>query len=228
MKSRIKWVLVGTGFSFGLQVIISVAFTALAFSVARGQTSVPEGPVSLAVLGLTLGAFLIGGFVVGWTEESLRVMDALVAALLTLGLNAFIYLELPKGNQGQFVSGAWLADKTGHLALTGHTWLFFALALIASAIGAYWGHHTVVPTDGAVTSIAVLLGLLGVVFGPFIMLAVVHDPTQPNKPGLPLPFLAIIFAILAVVVAAGYWLFTREPRRESKYEGRISISPQHH
>src|SRR5215469_7205974 len=153
MKTRIKWMMIGLGFAFGLQVVISLIYTGLAFSAARSGTALPQGTVALIVLGVTLGAFLIGGFVVGWAEEKLRVGDAVAVALLTLGLNAVVYLALPDANKAQFVSGAWLTDQTGRIAATGTTLLFVALAVAGTLVGAYCGSRTAVPSEGPLANV---------------------------------------------------------------------------
>jgi hypothetical protein len=227
-RNRIKWMLIGIGFTFGLQVIISLAYTGLAYSAAYSRTALPQGTVSTIALGVTLGAFLMGGFVVGWREGRFPLAEAVVVALLTLMLTAVVYLALPSGNKAQFVSGAWLADQMGHVAVTGPTLLFVALTVVSALIGAYWGWRTALHSEGRLASIAVLVGLLAIVFGPCIWLAVGHDPTNSANPGLPLRFLAIVFALLLVIVGVGFWLFTREARRESTHEEDLSISPEHH
>lgn len=226
MKTRIQWMLIGLGVTFGLQVIISLFYTGLAFSAARSGTALPQGTVALIVLGVTLGAFLIGGFVVGWAEESLRVGDAVAVALLTLGLNAIVYVALPEANKAQFVSGVWLTNPSGHIAATGPTLLFVALALTGAIAGSYWGWRTAVPSEGVVTNVALLIGLLGAVVGPFILLAI--GGHEPDNAGLPLHFVIPVLVGLLIIVGLGYWLFTRESRRESTYEEEISISPEHH
>jgi cbb3-type cytochrome oxidase subunit 3 len=227
-RNRIRHILTGLGFIVGLQVIISLVYTGLAFSAAQSRTALPEGTVSIIALGVTLGAFLIGGFVVGWREGKFPLADALVVALLTLIVTAVIYVALPSGNKAQFVSGAWLADQTGNIAITATTLLFVALTVIAALIGAYWGWRTALRSEGRLASIALLVGLMAIIFGPCILLAIGRDPTNTSNPGLPLLFLGIVFALLLAIVGIGFWLFTREARRESTYEANTSISPEHH
>jgi cbb3-type cytochrome oxidase subunit 3 len=217
MKDRIKWILVGLGFTFGLQVIISLAYTAIAYSAARGS-AVPQDTIVIAAFGFMLGAFLIGGFVVGWMSEEVRVLDSLIVAALTLILTLLVYSALPSGNKGQFVSGYLLANvKRGSM--------FILLALIASAIGSYWGSHVKVPQEGVLDRVALLVGLVGAVVGPFVLLAVGgSDPTNPNQSNLPWYFLVIVILVVLAIVGVGFVLFTRE----SHYEEEISISPEHH
>ena len=217
MKDRIKWILVGLGFTFGLQVIISLIYTGIAYSAASGS-AVPQDTIVITTFGLTLGAFLIGGFVIGWLTEELRVVDALIVALATLGLTLLVYAALPSSNQPQFVSGFLLAHVTRGAVLG-------VLALIAAAIGAYWGWHLKVPQEGMLDRIALLIGLVGAIVGPFVLLALGgSDPTNPSAPNLPWYFLVIVIVLVLVIVGVGFVLFTRE----SHYEEEISISPEHH
>src|SRR5215208_1538666 len=129
MKDRTKWILVGLSFTFGLQVLISLAFTAIAYNAASSPAGLPQDTFIIAAFGLTIGAFLIGGFVIGWMSEEVRVFDSMLVTVITLALVFLIYTALPHGNKAQFVSGYLLNDlRRGTL--------FLALALVAAAIGA--------------------------------------------------------------------------------------------
>ena len=218
MKDRLKWILVGLGFTFGLQVIISLMFTGVAYSTKESTADVVSDTAAAVAFGAALGAFLIGGFVIGWLSEELRIIDSLIVALLTLGLTLFLYTRLSAGNKGQFVSGYLLSDiRRGSL--------FAVIALIAGVIGAYWGWHLKVPQEGVFDRIALGAGLIGVVVGPFVLLAIGgRDPNNPDAPNLPWYFLAIVLVLVLAIVGAGFVLFTRE----SHYEDEISISPEHH
>ena len=217
MRNRIKWILVGLGFTFGLQVIISVVYTAVAYSAARGFAA-PQETIVITAFGFMLGAFLIGGFVVGWMSEEMRLLDSLIVAALTLVLTLLVYSALPSDNKGQFVSG-YLLNNINTAAL------FIVLALIAAAIGAYWGSHVKVPQEGVLDRVALLIGLVGAVVGPFVLLAVGgNDPTNPNQANLPWYFLVIVILVVLAIVGVGFVLFTRE----SHYDEEISISPEHH
>jgi MFS family permease len=218
MKDRIKWILVGLGFTFGLQVVISLLFTGIAYSNRESAADVVSDTASAVAFGAALGAFLIGGFVIGWLTEELRVVDSLIATVLTLTLTLLVYTALPSGNKGQFVSGYLLSDvRRGAL--------FAVIALIAGVIGAYWGWHLKVPQEGVFDRIALVAGLVGVIVGPFVLLAIGgRDPSTPNAPNLPWYFLAIVLVLVLAIVGAGFVLFTRE----SHYDDEISISPEHH
>jgi MFS family permease len=237
MKDRIKWMLVGLGFTFGLQVIISLIFTGIAVSAAQSQTGIQQGTISVLVFGFTLGAFLIGGFVIGWMSEELRIADALIVALITLILSALVYTALPsEGSRGTFVTASWLSEMTtttapdgltrtvSHIAFGGRSLLFAVLALIASAVGNYLGWHVRVPEEGVLDRVALVVGLVGAIVGPFVLLSIGgHDPSRPDQPNLPWYFLAIVLVLLLVIIGVGFVMFTRE----SHYEDEISISPEH-
>ena len=217
MKDRIKWILVGLGFTFGLQVIISLIYTGIAYSAASGS-AVPQDTIVVTAFGFMLGAFLIGGFVVGWMSEEVRVLDSIIVAALTLVLTLLVYSALPSGNKGQFVSG-YLLNNVNRGAV------FVALALIAAAIGSFWGSRVKVPQEGVLDRVALLIGLVGAVVGPFVLLAVGgNDPNNPNQANLPWYFLVIVILVVLAIVGVGFVLFTRE----SHYDEEISISPEHH
>lgn len=218
MKDRTKWILVGLGFTFGLQVLISLAFTAIAYNAASSPTGVPQDTLIVTAFGLTLGAFLIGGFVIGWMSEEIRVLDSVLVAIITLALVLLVYTALPHGNKAQFVSG-YLLDDLRRGAI------FLILALIAAAIGSYWGWHVKVPQEGVLDRIALLIGLVGAIVGPFVLLATGgSDPKNPNETNLPWYFLVIVLVIVLAIVGVGFLMFTRESHGAEE----ISISPEHH
>lgn len=222
MKKRIKWMLVGLGFTFGLQVLISLIFTGIAFSAARSETGTPERSIILLLLSFTIGSFLVGGFIIGWMEEAMRILDAIAVAILTLVLSGVIYAYLPTGNKSQFVSGLLLSGRLDRFEVTGFGVLFVVLALVAAAAGAYLGGRVSVPHESKIDRVALLLGLIGAVVGPFVLLAIGgNDQSNPNQPNLPWYFLVIVLLLLLLIVAAGFVMFTRE----SHYDEEISINP---
>jgi MFS family permease len=226
MMNRIKWVLVALGVAFGLQVLISLVYTWIAYSAAGSAQGVPQGTTSAVVFGFALGTYLIGGFVVGWMDDKLRIGDGIVVALLTLVPAILLYLALPEGNRAQFVIGVLLSDPAGNLVLSGRSILFILSGTMASALGAYIGWHATVPQEGIFDRIALALGLLGAIVGPFILLAVGgpvggHDPAGSNRPGLPWYFLTIVLVLVLVIIAVGFVRFAQE----SQETDEISISP---
>ena len=57
-----------------------------------------------------IGAFLIGGFIIGWKSGQRRVFDSVIAAAITVGLSFVVYLLIPQGYKAQFITGALLSD----------------------------------------------------------------------------------------------------------------------
>jgi hypothetical protein len=217
MKNRTKWILVGLGFTFGLQVIISLIFTGIAYSAASSNADVLQAPVLMAAFGLSLGSFMIGGFVIGWMSEEMRTLDSLFVAAATMALISLVYASLPHANRGQFVSGYFLSGL-------GRGSVFASLSFIGAAVGSYWGWHVTVPQEGILDRVALLVGLLGAIIGPFVLLAISgSDPTNPDETNLPWYFLVIVLVIVLAIIGVGFLMFTREPHNED-----ISISPEHH
>jgi MFS family permease len=213
MRDRIKWTLIGLGFTFGLQVIISLLFSLIASSTARNQVDVQL----MIAYGLSLGAFMIGGFVIGWMSEELRVLDALLVTVIALLLVSLVYAALPNANRGQFVSGYFLSALQRGL-------IFTLLSLAVAAAGAYWGFHVKAPQERAIDRIALLVGLLGAVIGPFVLLAIGGtDPANPDQASLPWYVLVIVILIVLVVIGVGFLMFTRESHPEE-----TSINPDQH
>src|SRR2546423_7449065 len=175
MRDRIKWTLIGLGFTFGLQVIISLLFSGIGYGTARNQIDIWW----MIAYGLSLGAFLVGGFVIGWMSEELRVLDAVLVTVVALLLVSLVYAALPNANRGQFVSGYFLSALQRGLVFT-------SLSLAAAAAGAYLGWHVKVPQERAIDRIALLVGLLGAVIGPFVLLAIGGSgPARPRPTNPP-------------------------------------------
>jgi len=59
MKNRLKWILVGLGFTFGLQVIISLLFTGVAYSTRESTADVVSDTAAAVAFGAALGARLV-------------------------------------------------------------------------------------------------------------------------------------------------------------------------
>jgi hypothetical protein len=80
--------------------------------------------------------------------------------------------------------------------------LFIVLALVAAAAGAYLGGKVSVPQESNIDRVALLLGLIGAVVGPFVLLAIGGN-NQPNstQPNLPWYFLVIVLVLLLIIVA---------------------------
>jgi hypothetical protein len=217
MKDRIKWIVVGAGFMVGIQVATSLMLMGLAYVVAHAPGSVEEDQLALAIFGLTLGAFLFGGFIIGRVNEKLCLTDALIAALATLALSVLIHFALPEGSRGQFTGSKWLTDASGQAAFTWLSVLLLLPVLLASTLGAYLGYHMTAPVESFVEKAVAMLGVIGAVGGPLVLLVI-------GGIGLPWYLLAIGPVSLLACVGVGYWMFAHEPHELED----ISIRPEHH
>ena len=139
-RDHVKWVTVGLLSMFGLQVIVSLIFDAIAYARSESTTLFMQETALLVTFGLMIGAFLIGGFIIGWKSEQRRVFDSLAAAAMTVGLSFLVYMMLPRAFKGQFITGSLLSDPA-------QAAMFLALGLIAAPVGAYWGWHVSQPEE---------------------------------------------------------------------------------
>ena len=133
-RDHAKWTMIGLVSMFGLQIAVSIIFDAIAFARAQSSTAFMQDTAPIVILGLMIGAFLVGGFIIGWKSEQRRLFDAVVAAAMTVGLGFLVYVLLPQAYQDMFITGGLLDDPT-------QAGLFLVLGFVAAPIGAYWGWH---------------------------------------------------------------------------------------
>ncbi|HET8677368.1 MAG TPA: hypothetical protein VFO63_16345 [Blastocatellia bacterium] len=133
-RGHVRWTMVGLVSMFSLQVIVSLIFDAIAYARSSSTTLFMQDTALVVIFGLMIGAFLIGGFIIGWKSGQRRVFDSVIAAAITVGLSFVVYLLIPQGYKAQFITGALLSDPAQ--AVT-----FLILGLIAAPVGAYWGWH---------------------------------------------------------------------------------------
>jgi hypothetical protein len=215
MKHRMKWMLLGLGFTFGIQATIS-----LIANLLLGKTQSPQGILLVLIFGLTLGAFLIGGFVIGLMSEKIRLLDSAIVAMTTILLNALLLLLASAGSRN-YLAMNWLNDSAGRVSITGQSFLYIILALVASMAGTYIGWRVQAPQEGQFDRIALLVGLMGAVIGPFVMFSFEgSDTATTNEQQFPWYFLVIVILLVLVIMGVGFLMFTRE----SHHADDISIS----
>lgn len=220
MKHRIKWMLVGLGFTFGLQSLIALIANLFVFTGA--PDSPPQGVAVAIVFGLMIGAFLVGGFVVGLMSEGMPLLETTGITFLTLFLSACVFLFSAGAGDRFYLTTYWLSDSSGHLSVTAGSFLYVGLALLAAAIGAYVGYRVTIPQDGQFDRLAALAGLLGAVVGPFVLFSINGDEaTTGSNQGFPWYFLVIVILLVLVIMGIGFLMFTRESHTGEE----ISISP---
>jgi MFS family permease len=216
MKHRIKWMLLGLVFTFGIQAAIS-----LIANLLFGKAQAPQGIILVLIFGLTLGTFLIGGFVVGLMSEKLHFLDSAIVALATILLSALLFLLVSSAGR-YYLAMNWLNDSSGHVSITGQNFLYILLALVAAVAGTYLGWRVQAPQEGQFDRIALLIGLMGAVIGPFVMFSFEgSDAASASEQQFPWYFLVIVILLVLVIMGVGFLIFTRE----SRHADEISISP---
>jgi hypothetical protein len=202
MRAIVKRVLVGIGLMYAIQVVFLLLIIRYLMPVS--------GPIEfhnlIAHLGYTLAAFVAGGYVMGWMAERILIVEPLVASIGALLIDfVFTQAGLLKGT-GVFLFSLALQEKDYRNAL-----VIAAVAVVAAIAGALAGERRTVPEEDWMSQTFLVLGLSGLLLGPFFLLGTY----------LPIGYLLIIGAALfAGILIAGY----RWVRVSSRVE-EISISP---
>lgn len=202
MKERMKWILIGFGFMVGIQVLTSLMFSLLLQITQQRPGTVESDQWVLVIFGLTLGAFLIGGLVIGRFEERPRIYDALWAAVLTLIFSNVMFYVLPADTRQQFTGSKWLLDATGQMA---PLWLSVAQmlpALGAAALGATFGYYLMAPVSQAWERFIGGLGLGGAIAGVAVGFVV-------GSMVIPWYWLALVLVLFIAGTLYSYHIFKR-------------------
>ena len=72
-RDHVKWTMVGLVSMFGLQVLVSLIFDAIAYARSESTTLFMQDTTLVVTFGLMIGAFLIGGFIIGWKSEQRHI-----------------------------------------------------------------------------------------------------------------------------------------------------------
>ncbi|SRR6266508_197275 len=215
MKERVKWIAIGFGFMVGVQVLASLLLIGLTQMLKASPNLVLEPYWVSVIFGLTLGAFFFGGFIMGRVEEAPRIIDAVIAAIMTLDLSVIVFLALPESSRGQFTGSKWLADAAGKTASPWVSALLIAPALIASGLGAYLGYLAPTPVESMVERFVAMLGLVCAIGGPVIALIISV---------FILPWYAVIVGL--ALILSGFVISYRLFKRAAREAEDVSISPE--
>ncbi|MEW6127030.1 MAG: hypothetical protein AB1757_08325 [Acidobacteriota bacterium] len=219
MNRQTKRMLIGLGFTFGSQALISFVASLVFFNQAA--TTSPSGITLLLLFALTLGAFFAGGFIVGLMSDELSLIDSASVTLLTLILSILVLAVSGEGGTHYFMAN-WINDASGRWSISGQTFLYFILALLASSAGNYLGWHLNIPQENQFDRVALLIGLLGTIIGPFVLFSIGgNNPNDASQQGLPWYFLVIVILVVLVIIGLGFLMFMRE----SHHNEEISIHP---
>ena len=216
MKERMKWITIGFGFMVGIQVLASLMFSLLLQITNQRPGTVESNQWVLVIFGLTLGAFLIGGVIIGRVEEQPRIYDALCAAVLTLIFSNVMFYVLPEGTRQQFTGSKWLLDANGQFGPLWLSVLQMLPALGAAAIGALLGYHMTSPVDTTWERFIGMLGLIGAMAGVAVVFVI-------GSMVIPWYWLAVILALCLGGCAYIYRVFKRGAHELDD----LAILPEH-
>jgi hypothetical protein len=216
MKERLKWIVAGLGFIAGVQLITSLMLVGLAKMFELWPAAYIEWQFMLVIYGLTLGAFMVGGFVIGRVNREPRFIDAFITAIAMLAITSVIHVLVPEGQRYQFTGSIWITGAGSFPAFSWWSWLFAVPALAASFTGAYLGYLMTIPLESAHERFLELVGVFSSVVAPITALFIA---------AIAMPWYVFVVVTLTVFIAlsVGYWRFAHNPLDTEE----ISISPEH-
>ena len=201
MKERIKWLVVGVGVMYATQLI---------FLELIGLF-MPPGSVEfhsfMATIFYTVGAFLVGGFVVGLMAERILIIEPALAAVAALLLDVLT-------SQAGWLRGVFQISIAVEEASYGAVLAIVAVAVVAAIAGGLAGERWAVPGEDWVGRVLLAFGLTGLFLGPSLLVGYF----------LPLAYSILVWlALLGGVLIAAY-----KYRRRPQYLGGISIGSETH
>lgn len=200
----------------GIQVLTSLLFSLLLKISNQRPGTVESDQWVLVLFGLTLGAFFVGGLIIGRVEEKPRIYDALWAAIFTLILSNVVFYVLPEETRQQFTGSKWLLDARGQVAPLWLSLVQMMPALGAAAIGAVIGYHLNSPVEPAWEKFVGILGLTGAVAGVVVAFVI---------GSLVIPWYGLS-VVLVLVIAGSLYAYTIFKRSTHELE-EIAILPEH-
>ncbi len=200
MKERSKWLLVGVGVMYVTQLI---------FLELVGLFIPPSDLVEfhnfMATIVYTVGAFLVGGFVIGLMAERIRIVEPALAA------GAVLLLDVLTSQVG-WLRGVFQISIAVEEAEYGTAFAIGAVAIVAAIAGGLAGERWAIPGDEWVGRLLLAFGLTGLLLGPSLLVGYF----------LPLAYSILIWlALLGGILIAAY-KYGRRPH----YLEEISIHPE--
>jgi hypothetical protein len=201
MKERIKWLCMGVGVMYGMQLVILLIIHNLI-----PLSAPPAFSVLLATVVYTLIAFMAGGFVIGLMSERVAIVEPTVATALTLAIDAIT--TTAAGLSGMFLFSVAIAEGSYGTALT-----IAAVALVAAIAGSLAGERMTVPSESWVDQALVIVGMAGLVAGPFLLLST---------------FLPRLVSIgMGLLLLCAIWLISHHFHQQDREEEELSIRPEY-
>jgi hypothetical protein len=200
MKERIKWLCVGVGMMYGMQLVILLIIHNLI-----PLSAPPAFSVLLATVVSTLVAFMAGGFVIGLKSERVAIIEPAIATVLTLAIDAIT--ATAGGLSGMFLFSFAIAQGSYGTALT-----LAAVGFVAAMAGSLTGERMAIPSETWVDQTLVILGMSGLVAGPFLLLGTF----------LPRP----VSIGMGVLLLCAIWLISHHFHQQDREEEELSIRPE--
>jgi hypothetical protein len=190
----------GVGVMYGMQVIILLIIHNL---IPYGAP--PEFSTLLATVVYTLIAFMAGGFVIGLMAERIEIVEPVIATVLTLGID--VVTAKAGGLSGLFLFSFAVAQGSYQMALT-----IGAVAVVAALAGALAGERLVIPVESWIGQALVILGLAGLLTGPFLLIS---------------SFLPVSVSVaIGALLLFGIWFVSHHFRQQDREEEAMSIRPE--
>ena len=200
MKERAKWLLVGIGVMYAMQLLILFLIHNLI-----PLTAPPGFSTLLGTVIYTLIAFFVGGFVIGWMAERIEVIEPALATIVTLAID--VITSQTGLLNGLFLFSFAVSQGSYEIALT-----LGAVGIVASIAGAFAGERLKIPEEGWINQTLVVLGLAGLILGPFLLM------------GSFLP--RGIAIVIGAILLGGILYVSRWYKQQAIEEEEMSIRPE--
>jgi hypothetical protein len=201
MKERVKWLCVGVGVMFGMQLLILLIVHNLI-----PATAPPGFSNLLATITYTLVAFLTGGFVIGLMAERIEIVEPVIATVVTLAID--VLTTLAGGLSGMFLFSFAVGQGEYGVALS-----IGSVAVVAALAGALAGERLAVPMESWIDQVLMILGLTGLVLGPYF---VIGDAMKIPR--------SVTFGF-GMLLLSGIWWVSHHFHKQDEEEEAMSIRP---
>ena len=200
MKERLKWLCVGVGVMYGMQLLILLIIHSLIL-----MTAPPGFSNLLATIVYTLVAFMAGGFVIGLMAERIAIAELAIATVVTLTID--VLTTFAGGISGMFLFSFAFRQGDYGVALS-----IGCVAVVAALAGALAGERLTVHVECWSDQALIIASLLGLVMGPYIVIS--------SALTIPLS-MTLGFGVLLL---GGIWLVSHHFHKQD--EEAMSIRPE--
>ena len=202
MKERLKWLCVGVGVMYGMQLLILLIVHNLI------PASAPPGFSNLlATVVYTLVAFMAGGFVIGLMAERIEIIEPVIATVVTLAID--VVTTLAGGLSGMFLFSFAVGQGDYGIALT-----IGGVAVVAALAGALAGERLAVPMESWIDQALIILGLVGLVMGPYFVISSAMSIPRSVTVGF------------GILLLGGIWWVSHHFHKQDEEEEAMSIRPE--